>query len=101
MLATKIGSAFDAHRPAGVDVRGGDIALGEAEAREDVEAAVGECIVVETQHVAAEGIAQSVAVEGETDVEGRGDRLVDPLQRRLVEAARGEAPMIDGRRRLE
>ena len=77
VLGLQVRRAFDRHRAADVDVGGLDLALGEAERGEQVEARVGELLGGDAERVAAEVLAQRPLVEGELDVEGGRQRLLD------------------------
>ena len=73
--------AFDRHGAADMDVGRLDLALGEAEMREQVEARRGEVFGVDAELVAQEIVAQRPLVEGELDVEGGRQRLFHLLDR--------------------
>ena len=73
--------ALDGHGAADVDVGGVDLALGEAEMREQVEARGGEVFGVDAEFIAKKFGAQRPFVEGELDVEGGRQRLFHFLDR--------------------
>ena len=81
VLGLQVRRAFDRHGAADVDVGGLDLALGEAEMREQVEARRGEVGGVDAELVAQEVGAQRPFVEGELDVEGGRQRLFHLLDR--------------------
>ena len=98
VLGLQVRRAFHRHRAADVDVGGFDLALGEAERGEQVESRGGELLGADAERVAAEVLAERPLVEGELDVEGRRQRLLDlgdgfvgealGLQRRVVDGGR-------------
>src|SRR5262245_65524881 len=98
MLRLEIARTLECHRSTGMGIRRSDVAPGEAEPRQHVELGIGKCRIVETEHVTAESVAQGVPREREADVEGGGERLLEPLDGRMVEAAGGQRGMVDGRR---
>ena len=81
VLGLQMRRAFDRHGAADVDVGGLDLALGEAEMREQVEGRRGEVVGLDAERVAQEICAQRPFVEGELDVEGGRQRLFHFLDR--------------------
>ena len=77
MLGLQVRRAFHRHRAADMDVGGLDLALGEAEMREQIEGGRGEIGRRDAERVAAELLAERPLVEGELDVEGGRQRLLD------------------------
>ena len=98
MRGLQVRGTFHRHRAADMDVGGLDLALGEAQMRQQVEGRVGEIGRLHRQRVAAELLAERPLVERELDVEGGRQRLLDQrdgfvgealgLQRRVVDARR-------------
>jgi hypothetical protein len=93
--------AFDRHGAADVDVGRVDLALGEAQMREQVEARRGEIGRVDTELVTQEIGAQRPLVEDELDVEGGRQRLFHLLDRFRGKAFGLQRGVIDRRRLLE
>ena len=93
--------ALDGHGAADVDVGGVDLALGEAEMREQVEARRGEVFGVDAELVAQEFGAQRPFVEDELDVEGGRQRLFHLLDRFRRKAFGLERGVVDRRRLAE
>jgi hypothetical protein len=89
---------FEGHRAAGPGVGRFDLGLAEAEARQHVEADVVELCGREAQHPGAELFAERPLVEGELDVEGGAETLLDRLDLRLAETLGLEGLMADGGR---
>ena len=86
VLGLQVRRAFDRHGAADMDVGGLDLALGEAERGEQVEGGRGEVLGRDAERVAAEVFAQRPFVEGELDVEGGRQRLLDLGDRFVGEA---------------
>ena len=98
VLGLQMRRAFDRHGAADMDIGGLDLALGEAEMREQVEARRGEVVGVDAELVAQEVGAERPLVEGELDVEGGRQRLFHLLDRLRREALGLQRGVIDGRR---
>ena len=107
VLGLQVRRAFERHRAADVDVGGLDLALGEADGLEQVEAGGCDLPRHRCRAVADEVFAEGPLVEDELDVEGGRKRLLDlgdgfvgkalGLQRRGVDARRvGERAVADG-----
>ncbi len=78
MLGLQVRGAFHRHRAADVHVGGLDLALGEAERGEQVEAgALRSPSGADAERVADEVFAERPLVEGELDVERGRQRLLD------------------------
>src|SRR6185312_16928916 len=80
---------------AAIGVRRLYLAARETERGEQVETGLVEPGSVETEPLGAEGLAERPLVEGELDIEGRGDRRLDRGDRGGVEAFFGERFVID------
>ena len=99
--------ALQRHRPAAPDIGGLNLVFRKAERGEHVEGEVVQLLVGEAQRVAAEILAQREFVEGEFDVEGLGQALLDGVDVVLLEAfllksrvadrvGAGQRPVADG-----
>ena len=99
VLGLEVRRALDGHRAADVDVGRLDLALGEAQVREQVEARLRQRLGRNAERVLQEVLAQRPLVEGELDVEGGGQRLLD-LGDHLVGEALGLQRGVVDRRRL-
>ena len=97
MLGAQVRGALDGHGPADPVVGLADVDLGEAEPAQHVEAGVAELDGREAEHVAAELVAERVAVEGERELEGLGQLALDPIEDRPGEAASLELGVGDRR----
>ena len=101
MLGLQMRRAFERHRAAAIGVGGVDLGLGEAERRQQVEAGIVERAPARSRGCRAERFAQRPFVEGELDVEGRGERGLDRVERAVVEALGLEALVVDAGRAFE
>ena len=77
VLGLQMRRAFHRHGAADMDVGGLDLALAEAERGEEIEGGRGKVLGGDAELVAAEVFAQRPSVEGELDVEGGRQRLLD------------------------
>ena len=93
--------AFHRHRAADVHVRGLDLALGEADVRQQVERGRGEHVGRHAELVAQEVLAERPLVERELDVERGRQRLLDLGDRLVVEAFRPQGRVVDAGRLAE
>src|SRR5579885_2241377 len=101
VLGLEMRSAFDRHGAADVNIGGLDLAPGEAERGQQIEVRGGKLVGRNFQDVAAEILAERPLVEGELDVEGRRQCLLD-LGDGLVGKAFGlEGGVVDRRRLRE
>ena len=100
VLGLEVRRALDRHGAADMDVGGLDLALGEAERGEQVEARVGELLGRDAER-GHEVLAQGPLVEGELDVEGGRQRLLHLLDRLRGEALRLERGVVDAGRLAE
>ena len=80
VLGLQMRGAFDGHRAADMDVGGLDLAPGEAQCGEQVDARISEFFRREAE-LGHDIVAQRPLVERELDVEGGGKRLLDFLDR--------------------
>ena len=96
----KVGSALDRHRAADMDVGGLDLAPGEADRGEQIEARIGELLGRDAE-LGDDLLAQGPLVEHELDVEGGGQRLLDLLDRLGGEALLLERGVVDAGRLRE
>src|SRR5262249_59011053 len=101
MLGLEMRRAFERHGATAIGVGLLDLLLREAERRQHVERHLVQLLVREAQALGAELLAERPLVEGEADVEGGGEILLELLQRALGEAARPELAMIDAGRAVE
>jgi hypothetical protein len=97
MLVLEVRRALERHRPADMQVRLFDLALAEAEMREEIEGGIGE-LLVGNADLLQRLVAERPAVEHELDVEGRRQLLFDAGDRLVVEAARFQRRVIDAGR---
>ena len=97
VLGLQVRRAFHRHGAADMDVGGLDLALGEAERGEQVEGRGGEILGGDAELVAAEFFAERPLVEGELDVEGGRQRLLDFGDRFVGEALGLERRVVDRR----
>ena len=95
VLGLQVRRAFDRHRAADMDVGGLDLALAEAKRGEQVEGGRGEVLGGDAELVAAEVFAQRPLVEGELDVEGCRQRLLDLGDRFVGEALGLQRGVVD------
>ncbi len=86
VLGLQVRRAFDGHGAADIDVGGVDLAPGESENGQQVEARRGEVVLLDAEFVAQELVAQRPVVEDELDVEGGRQRLFHLVERGLGEA---------------
>ena len=101
VLGLQMRRALDRHGAADMDVGRLDLALGEAEMREQIEARRGEIGRLDLERVAQEIGTQRPLVEGELDVEGGGQRLFHLLDRLRRKAFGRQGRGIDRRRVAE
>src|SRR5215207_11087643 len=97
MLELEMRRAFQRHRPAHMHIGALDLGLAEADAPQHVEAVVAELFIGELQNVAAEIIAERIAVEHEFDVEGRREASLDLQDLGIPETPRLQRRMMEGR----
>ena len=97
VLELEVRRAFQRHRAADMDVRGLDVLLREAEEGQELEGHVRELGIghAESLHRL---IAEGPAVEGELDVEGRGEGLLELLQHLVGETLGLQRGVVDARR---
>ena len=101
VLGLQVRRAFDRHRAADMDVRGLDLALGEAQMREQVERGRCDHLGDDAELVAQEVLAQRPLVERELDVERGRQRLLDLGDGFVVEALRLQRRVVDAGRLAE
>src|SRR5262249_24920443 len=89
--------ALDRHGSADMHVGSLDLALGEAERGEKIEARIAELLRPYTE-LGDEVLAQGPFVEGKLDIEGGGQRLLHLVDRLLGEALLLERDVIDAGR---
>ncbi len=98
VLGSQMRRALDRHRAADVDVGRLDLALAEADVREQVEGGRGDRLGRDAERLTQKLLAERPFVEHELDVEGGGQRLVDLLDDLRREPLGGKRRMVDRRR---
>src|SRR5579875_3688016 len=101
MLGLEMGGALERHGPRAIGVGGLDLVLAEAECCQHVEADIVELRRREAEDTCRELLAERPLVEGEADVEGAGEGLLQGLEGAFVEALLPQRLVIDAWRPVE
>ena len=96
VLRLEVGCAFHRHGAAGPSVGGVDVLAGETDAIEDVEVPVGQFFVGHPE-LLEEVLTEDVGREGVLNIKRGRESLLDPVDGVVVEAARLERLVVDGR----